>query len=73
MSNPLPPVLAIEDFMMARGLQMRALRAGTGPTLFSDFLNQFDQMVTDWVATEQCDGGDARHGASPGRWRNGRC
>ncbi len=53
LSNPLPPVLAIEDFMMARGLQMRALKTGTGPTLFSDFLNQFDQMMTDWVATEK--------------------
>jgi len=53
MSNPLPPVLAIEDFMMARGLQMRALKTGSGPTLFSDFLNQFDQMMTDWVATEK--------------------
>ena len=53
MSNPLPPVLAIEDFMMARGLQMRALNTGSGPTLFSDFLNQFDQMMTDWVATEK--------------------
>jgi hypothetical protein len=53
MSNSLPPVLAIEDFMMARGLQIRALKTGTGPTLFSDFLNQFDQMMTDWVATEK--------------------
>ena len=53
LSNPLPPVLAIEDFMMARGLQTRALNTGSGPTLFSDFLNQFDQMMTDWVATEK--------------------
>lgn len=52
LSNPLPPVLAIEDFMMAQGLQTRALNTGSGPTLFSDFLNQFDQMMADWVATE---------------------
>jgi len=53
MSNPMPPVLTVEDFMMARGLQTRALSQGSGPTLFSDFLNQFDQMMTDWVATEK--------------------
>jgi len=53
MGNPMPPVLAVEDFMMARGLQTRALNEGSGPTLFSDFLNQFDQMMTDWVATEK--------------------
>jgi len=53
MSNPLPPVLAVEDFMMARGLQIMALRRGSGPMLWSDFLNQFDQMITDWVATEK--------------------
>ena len=53
MSNPMPPVLAVEDFMMARGLQTRAMSQGGGPTLFSDFLNQFDQMMTDWVATEK--------------------
>jgi hypothetical protein len=53
MTNPLPPVLAIEDFMMAQGLQMHAVRTGSGPTLFSEFLNQFDEMVTDWVATEK--------------------
>jgi hypothetical protein len=53
MSNPLPPVLALEDFMMARGLQTHSLQTGSGPTLFSDFLNQFDQMMADWVATEK--------------------
>ena len=63
MSNPLPPVLVIEEFAMARDLQKRALNEGPssrsfdaaspGPTLFSDFLNQFDQMVTDWVANEK--------------------
>ena len=53
MSNPLPPILVIEEFAMARGLQKRALNEGAGPTLFSDFLNQFDQMVTDWVANEK--------------------
>jgi hypothetical protein len=53
MSNPLPPVLVVEEFAMARGLQKRALNEGTGPTLFSDFLNQFDQMMTDWVANEK--------------------
>ena len=53
MSNPMPPVLEMEDFMMAQGLQTRALNTGSGPTLFSDFLNQFDQMMTDWVATEK--------------------
>jgi hypothetical protein len=53
MSNPMPPMLAVEDFMIARGLQTEALKQGSGPTLFSDFLNQFDQMMTDWVATEK--------------------
>jgi hypothetical protein len=53
LSNPLPPVLAVEDFMMARGLQIMALRRGAGPMLWSDILNQFDQMITDWVATEK--------------------
>ena len=53
MSNPLPPVLVVEEFAMARDLQRRALNEGSGPTLFSDFLNQFDQMVTDWVANEK--------------------
>ena len=53
MTNPLPPVLEVEDFMMARGLQTMALNKGTGPTLFSDFLNQFDDLMTDWVATEK--------------------
>jgi len=53
LTNPLPPALAIEDFMMARGLQTRALKDGSGATLFSDFLNQFDQLMTDWVATEK--------------------
>ena len=53
MGNPMPPVLEMEDFMMAQGLQTRALNTGSGPTLFSDFLNQFDQMMTDWVATEK--------------------
>ena len=56
LSNPLPPVLAIEDFMMTRGLQTRALNTGSGSTLFSDFLNQFDQMVVDWVANENAQG-----------------
>ena len=53
MSNPIPPILYVEDFAMARGLQTRALNEGSGPTLWSDFLNQFDQMVTDWVANEK--------------------
>jgi len=53
MSNPLPPVLVVEEFAMAQDLQKRALSQGTGPTLFSDFLNQFDQMMTDWVANEK--------------------
>ena len=53
MSNPMPPVLEMEDIMMAQVLQTRALNTGSGPTLFSDFLNQFDQMMTDWVATEK--------------------
>jgi hypothetical protein len=53
MSNPLPPVLVVEEFAMARDLQRRALNEGSGPTLFSDFLNQFDQIVTDWVANEK--------------------
>ena len=53
MSNPIPPILYLEDFAMARGLQTRALNEGSGPTLWSDFLNQFDQMVIDWVANEK--------------------
>jgi hypothetical protein len=56
MTNPLPPVLAIDDFMMAQGLQMHALRTegpGKGATLFSQFLNQFDEMMADWVASEK--------------------
>ena len=53
MSNPIPPILHLEDFAMARGLQPRALNEGSGPTLWSDFLNQFDQMVVDWVANEK--------------------
>ena len=42
--------------MMTRGLQTRALNTGSGSTLFSDFLNQFDQMVVDWVANENAQG-----------------
>ena len=29
------------------------LEAGRGPTLFSDFLNQFDQLVVEWVTTQK--------------------
>ena len=53
MSNPLPPVLVVEEFAMAQDLQRRALSEGTGPTLFSDFLNKFDQMMADWVGNEK--------------------
>ena len=53
MNSPLPPTLMIEDFMMARGLQQRALRTGSGPMLYSDFLVQFDALLTEWVATEK--------------------
>ena len=53
MSNPLPPVLAVEDFMMARGLQTRALNTGSGAMLYSDFLTKFDALLTEWVATEK--------------------
>jgi len=53
MSNPIPPILYLEDFAMARGLQTRALNEGSGPTLWSGFVNQFDQMVVDWVANEK--------------------
>ncbi|MGA3265481.1 MAG: hypothetical protein ABSE16_01510 [Verrucomicrobiota bacterium] len=45
MNNPLPPVLSVDDFAMAAGLQ-----SAGGPNLFSDFANQFDQLMADWVA-----------------------
>jgi hypothetical protein len=48
MRNPIPPVLGVSDFAMARDLQT----AGQA-NLFSELANQFDQMMTDWVATEK--------------------
>ena len=53
MGNPLPPTLTLLDFQLARDVQQHGLEAGRGPTLFSDFLNQFDQLVVEWVATEK--------------------
>lgn len=52
LSSPLPPVLAIEDFKMAQGLQTHALKTGSRPTLLSDFLNQFDQMMLEAIRSE---------------------
>jgi hypothetical protein len=48
MINPIPPVLGVEDFAMARDLQ-----GAGGANLFSELANQFDQMMTDWVADEK--------------------
>jgi hypothetical protein len=48
MRNPIPPVLGVEDFAMARDLQ-----GAGGANLFSELANQFDQMMTDWVADEK--------------------
>jgi hypothetical protein len=45
LSNPVPPVLSVEDFAMAAGLQ-----SAGGPNLFSGQANQFDQFMTGWVA-----------------------
>ena len=53
MTNPVPRVLEVQDFADARYLQTRALQSGTGPMLWSEFVNQFDQMMTDWVANEK--------------------
>jgi len=53
MTNPVPRVLEVQDFADARYLQTRALQNGTGPMLWSEFVNQFDQMMTDWVANEK--------------------
>ena len=49
MTDPLPPALLLEDFAQARGIQ----KTGTGPTLFSDFLVQFDALLEEGVATEK--------------------
>jgi hypothetical protein len=57
MRNPIPPVLGVEDFAMARDLQgggdLRRQGYGGQANLFSELANQFDQMMTDWVADEK--------------------
>lgn len=54
MTNPLPPNLTVQDFAIARGLQgVRTDKGETGPGLWSDYLNQFDALLTEWVATEK--------------------
>ena len=52
MTNPVPRVLDVQDFADARPADP-GLEEGTGPTLWSEFVNQFDQMMTDWVANEK--------------------
>jgi hypothetical protein len=53
MTNPVPRVLEVQDFADAWYLQTRSLQNGSGPMLWSEFVNQFDQMMTDWVANEK--------------------
>lgn len=53
MNNPIPPVMAIEDFAIVNHMQLKQLDTGSGPGLFSNLLNQFDEMLADWVATEK--------------------
>ena len=48
MSNPLPPVPGLADFQSA----LQTQGAG-GPGLFSGLLNRFDELMTEWVATEK--------------------
>lgn len=51
MNNPIPPVMAIEDFAIVNHMQLTD--GQRGPNLFSNLLNQFDELMTQWVATEK--------------------
>ena len=53
LGNPLPPTLSLKEFQWARDGQQRALESGGGETLFSGSLNDFDQMVKDWVSAKK--------------------
>jgi hypothetical protein len=54
MSNPVPPVMDIGDFAIVNHMQLTQTGDGqSGPGLFSHLLNDFDAMMTDWVANEK--------------------
>lgn len=54
MNNPIPPIMAIEDFAIVRHMQQTDVQKGrSGPNLFSNLLNQFDEMMAEWVANEK--------------------
>jgi len=54
MNNPIPPTMAVEDFAIVNHMQLTQVKDGQGgPGLFSKLLNQFDEMLVDWVATEK--------------------
>ena len=54
LNNPIPPILSVEDFAIVNHMQQTQGRDGqSGPNLFSGLLNQFDDLITEWVATEK--------------------
>jgi hypothetical protein len=53
-NNPIPPVMALQDFAIVNHMQLTQVNDGQGgPNLFSNLLNQFDELMTDWVANEK--------------------
>ena len=68
MNNPVPPIMALEDFAIVN--HMQKTDAQTGPNLFSNLLNQFDELMARWVANEKRKDArdDGKSDEEIGRW-----
>lgn len=51
--DPQSPILGVDAFVYASQMQAEDAGRGLGPGLFSRALNDWDQMIEDWVATEK--------------------